>query len=168
MTLKSLKGEFVMSNNQKSLKLSHFLVRAFYFVVAVVFAICVYSIVIDFAVTYAVTLLIALPFGLGAVICLDRLLKNLKNKVVFDIKNVEIMGHLSIVCFSVSLVTLIEFTVLMLLFTEGFSDVLYSFVLYGIYPIMCIGEFFVGLIVRVVKNSFENAIALKEENDLTI
>lgn len=44
----------------------------------------------------------------------------------------------------------------------------YTFIIYGIYPVMCVGEFFVGLIVRVVKNSFESAIALKEENDLTI
>lgn len=157
-----------MSNNHKSLSFSHFLVRAFYFVIAVVLVLCICFMVTGFLVPYAVTLIIALPFGLCAVICLDRLLKNLKKKVVFDTKNVEIMRQLSIVCFAVSLVTLIEFVVMMFLQTEDFSDMFYTFIIYGIYPVMCVGEFFVGLIVSVVKNSFESAIALKEENDLTI
>lgn len=157
-----------MKNRNRSLNLSHFLVRAFYFVLVAVMAVCIYLIITEFLLPYAVTLLIALPLGLGAVICLDRLLKNLKKKIVFDNVNVTILNQLSWVCFAVSLVTLIEFVVLMIFFTADISEIFYSFIIYGIYPIMCIGEFFVGLIVRVVKNSFESAIALKEENDLTI
>lgn len=160
-----------MKNKNRSLVLSHILVKAFYAVLALVAVACVCVLVAgkDFLALltfHAVSLLVVVPFGLGALICLDKLLNNLKNKIVFDNVNVIILRNLSWIFFGVSLVTLLEIVVLFLI--GGTIDLFSAIFLYPLYPIMCIGEFFIGLIVRVVKNSFESAIKLKEENDLTI
>lgn len=157
-----------MENKNRSLILSHILVRAFYVVLALVTIGCIFVLFNkDFMLTYhAVSLLFAAPFGLGALICLDKLLSNLKKKIVFDNVNVTILRNLSWIFFGVSFVTLVEIAALFIV--QGTIDIFSAVFIYPLYPVMCIGEFFIGLIVRVVKNSFESAITLKEENDLTI
>ena len=85
-----------------------------------------------------------------AVILLDRLLANIKRNIVFDDVNVKYLRYISWCCFIVSIIYL-PMTYFILL----------SFV------ISAAAAFF-GLIIRVIKNVFSEAVAIKKENDFTI
>lgn len=85
-----------------------------------------------------------------SLICLDRLLANIRKEEVFTQKNVKLLRLLSWCSFLVSAILLIS----------GFYYIL--FVIIGV----CAA--FLGLILRVIKNVFEQAIVIKEENDFTI
>ncbi len=81
---------------------------------------------------------------------LIRLLLNIKKDVIFVTANVKYLRRISWCCVVVSLITLVA----------GMFYVPYLFV--------CIAAGFVGLMLRVVKNVMENAVQIKEENELTI
>ncbi len=85
-----------------------------------------------------------------AVLSLDRLLANIKKDVVFDRTNVKYLRHISWCCYGAGAV----------------------FVFLGFYIflsfIIAIAAIFFGLIIRVVKNLFCEAVEIKSENDLTI
>ena len=97
-----------------------------------------------------VTLYCVVPPALVALICLDQLLHNIKKGELFVKKNVTLLRAISYGCFAVAVV-LIYFAVL-----KPFAFV------------VVFAAAFVGLILRVVKNCFEQAVALREENDFTI
>jgi hypothetical protein len=88
--------------------------------------------------------------ALIALFSLDRLLANIKRKEVFIDKNVKYLRRISWCCFVVSVLILIAAFSTMLLF------------------IVAIAAAFIGLILRVVKNVIEQAMIIKNENDLTI
>lgn len=91
----------------------------------------------------------ALP-AFVALICLGKMLKNIAHDRVFVRENVRALRLISWCCFAVSLVFL-------------------SFFFYYILGlILAILAAFAGLVLRVVKNVFEQAVAIKEENDLTV
>ena len=153
---------------QKSLKITHIMIKAFYVVLALVTIIppIVYKAKLfdgDIITIYYFTLLAAVPAGVVALVCLDRLMNNLKNKIVFDTGNVKKLQTLGWCCFYASLVTLLAFGVT---FIRCFSVI--GIYLYSPLFIIGIGEVFVGLVLRVVMHTFENAIEIKDENDLTI
>lgn len=153
---------------QKSLKITHVMIKAFYVVLALVTVIppIVYKGKLfdgDIITIYYFTLLAAVPAGTVALVCLDRLMNNLKNKIVFDTGNVKKLKILGWCCFYASLVTLLSFGVTSI---RCFSVI--GIYLYSPLFIIGIGEVFVGLVVRVVMHTFENAIEIKDENDLTI
>lgn len=81
---------------------------------------------------------------------LIRLLFNIGNDTIFVKQNVRYLRRISWCCVAVSVVTLIA----------GFFYLPYLFVF--------VAAGFVGLLLRVVKNVMENAVELKEENELTI
>lgn len=81
---------------------------------------------------------------------LIRLLLNIGNDTIFVPQNVRYLRRISWCCVTVSVVTLIA----------GFLYLPYLFV--------SVAAGFVGLMLRVVKNVMENAVQLKEENELTI
>jgi hypothetical protein len=85
-----------------------------------------------------------------ALFYLDRLLANIKKKEVFIVKNVKYLRRISWCCFVVAA----------LLLTGAYS----TFLLF----LMAVAAAFMGLILRVVKNVIEQAVIIKEENDLTI
>ncbi|MFZ3101802.1 MAG: DUF2975 domain-containing protein [Desulfitobacteriaceae bacterium] len=91
----------------------------------------------------------ALP-GLVSLICLDRLLVNIRREEVFAIKNVKLLRALSWCSFVFSVI----------LFISGFY--------YILFVIIAVSAAFLGLILRVIKNIFEKAIIIKQENDFTI
>ncbi|NLI93445.1 MAG: DUF2975 domain-containing protein [Peptococcaceae bacterium] len=91
----------------------------------------------------------ALP-GLVSLICLDRLLANIRREEVFAEKNVKLLRALSWCSFVVSAI----------LFISGFY--------YILFVIIAVCAAFLGLILRVIKNVFERAILIKQENDFTI
>lgn len=88
--------------------------------------------------------------GLVALFCLDRLLANIKKKDVFIEKNVKYLRVISWCSFAVSAILLLS----------GFY--------YLLFLLIAVAAAFFGLILRVVKNVIEQAVAIKNDNDLTI
>lgn len=93
---------------------------------------------------------LAVPAGWGAVILLYRILFNINNKRVFVNKNVKFLNILSWLCFYVGIVSAVASS------------------RYVAFVFVSISAFFIGLIIRIVRNIIEEAIKLKEENELTI
>lgn len=81
---------------------------------------------------------------------LIKLLFNIKKDEIFIDKNVKYLRRISWCCFAVALITLIG----------GAFYVPFLFV--------ATAAAFVGLMLRIVKNVMQNAIAISEENKLTI
>ena len=159
---------------QKSLQITHIMIKAFYIILALV-AIAppfVYKeklIQGDIITIYYFTLLAAVPAGAVALVSLDRLMINLKKKIVFHTDNVKRLRTLSWCCFFASLVTLVSFIIELLSFSlDDMGIMVFGIVFYLPMFIIGVGEIFVGLVVRVVMHTFENAIEIKDENDLTI
>lgn len=93
---------------------------------------------------------LSLPAGWGAVVLLYKILFNVKKKRVFVPENVKYLNILSWLCIYVGIVCAVAmFKYLGFLFVG-------------------ISAFFIGLIVRIVRNIIEEAITIKEENDMTI
>jgi len=88
--------------------------------------------------------------GLLSLVCLHRLLANIRREEVFAEKNVSLLRMLSWCSFIVSVI----------LFISGFY--------YILFVIIAVCAAFLGLILRVIKNVFEQAIIIKRENDFTI
>jgi hypothetical protein len=79
-----------------------------------------------------------------------RILFNVRKNVVFDRVNVKYCRYISWCCFAVCA----------FFFALGFF-IPFSFVI-------AFAAGFIGLVVRVVKNLFNEAVDIKEENDLTV
>lgn len=97
----------------------------------------------------AVTYSSAVPAAL-VLLCLHRLLKNISQEDVFCEENVWHLRTMSWCCIAAGLVY----------FAAGWFD-WYLFV-------FAAAAAFVGLMLRVVKNVFAQAVAIKAENDYTI
>ena len=87
---------------------------------------------------------------LAAAAALDRLLSNIRQGKVFTSGNVKILRLISYCCFAVSVIFI------------------YFSILRPFAWLVVIAAAFFGLILRVIKNIFEQAIVIKEENDFTI
>ena len=97
-----------------------------------------------------VTFYCAVPPAALALFCLDRLISNIRKGEPFIKKNVTALRIISWCCFAESLI-FVYFS------TQRF------------FAILVVAAFaFMGLILRVVKNVFQQAVALREENDFTI
>ena len=81
---------------------------------------------------------------------LIRLLRNIQKDDIFVTPNVRYLRRISWCCLIVSVIT----------FVAGVFYLPYLFIAFA--------AGFVGLMLRVVKNVMENAVQLKEENELTI
>ena len=99
------------------------------------------------------------PAGYVALVCIDKLLMNIKKDIVFDKKNVKLLRIISWSCFYAAAVCIVAFVLVWLTFSYGVGIGLI---------LLTAGAGFMGLVVRVVKNVFEAAIEIKDENDLTI
>lgn len=99
----------------------------------------------------ALCVLMCSPAGYVMLWKLRRLLKNIGAGVVFDEANVSLMRMVSICCFIAAF------------FCMGFAFL-------GMWSLLSItfAAGFVGLIVRIVGNVFEQAIQMKDELDLTV
>ena len=97
-----------------------------------------------------ITLYLAAAAALVIVIALDRLLSNIRQGKVFTSGNVKILRLISYCCFAVSVIFI------------------YFSILRPFAWLVVIAAAFFGLILRVIKNVFEQAIVIKEENDFTI
>lgn len=97
-----------------------------------------------------ITLYCAVPFAVVALVCLDVLLHNIRKEQPFITQNVAMLRIISYCCFGEVLVF-------------AYFAVLKPFTV--VVMIVC---GFMGLILRVVKNVFEQAVRIREENDFTI
>lgn len=104
----------------------------------------------DIIIPLIMTIIACAVPGLIALFSLDRLLTNIKMKEVFIEKNVRHLRVISWCSFAVSIVSLVS----------GFY--------YLLFLLISIAAAFFGLILRVVKNVIEEAMIIKNENDLTI
>lgn len=84
------------------------------------------------------------------VYCLGRVLNNVKSGAVFTADTVKMLRIISYCCFSAAAV----------------------FAVLGIWRLLalllCFAALFVGLLLRVLKNVFQQAVIIREENDFTI
>jgi hypothetical protein len=101
-------------------------------------------------VPFLVTFYVCAVFAYIALFYLNKIIKNIKSEVIFVMDNVKYMRILSWCCFFVSIATLI-----------------YGWFMYYFLVISAAAAFF-GLILRVLKNVFEEAVKIREENDFTI
>ncbi len=97
-----------------------------------------------------ITLYCAVPAAVVALICLDKLLNNIIKCQPFINQNVKLLRIISYCCFAEALVFV------------------YFAALKPFAIIVIIACAFMGLILRVIKNVFEHAVAIREENDFTI
>ncbi len=97
-----------------------------------------------------ITLYIAAVPALAAIISLDRLLSNIRKGEPFISRNVTCLRIISYCCFAESLIFIYFAT------QRTFAW------------FVVIAFAFMGLILRVVKNVFQQAVAMREENDFTI
>lgn len=155
-----------MWNKDKSIKLTHFFVRACYFIllaIAIALPILLNNGFYKFDILSEIKDYVLWPFyavvpaGYLALFCLDRLLVNIRKSLVFVDINVRLLRLISYACIYAGLVGAVSFVIIL---TQDF--------MFGTMLVLSAGELFMGLVVRVVKNIFEAAIKLKDENDLTI
>lgn len=95
------------------------------------------------------TVLGSCAVALVALFCLDRLLVNIRRNQVFIHENVTLLRRISWCCFGIALILLVSYYYMMFL-------------------VAGLAAAFMGLILRVVKNVIEEAVILKNDNDLTI
>lgn len=155
-----------MWDNTKSLKLSLVITRVFG-VLLILFAIFAYPFfkwyVGGFSndtrnfvvIMLTVSSYFAMPPAAVTLYCLNKLLVNISKKITFEQQNVKLLRIISWCCFYI----VAEGIILSIIYAPNIS---FSFI------IITVSAFFVGLLVRVVKNVFESAIEIKEENELTI
>lgn len=151
-----------MWNKDKSIILSSCIIKAVYVAAAVCcfaapFMVRYYDDTVQIShglpsvfVPLLVTLYCVVPPAVGALICLDLLLHNIRKGRPFIAQNVKLLRIISYCCFGVSAV-FVYFS-----FLKPFAFVI------------VFAAAFIGLILRVVKNCFEQAVAIREENDFTI
>lgn len=147
-----------MWNQAKSIVLSIFCTRLFMLLVvaAVFFAPYITSwyfgsgAVDQTHLAFRVTIYICALPAIFLLLLLDRLLRNIRKNAIFEELNVKLLRGISWLCIVLGVITL----------AGGFF--------YSSFFLVAAAAAFCGLIVRVVKNVFEHAIELKEENDYTI
>ena len=150
-----------MNGKDKSVVLTSVLVKVVYGMVAVCCVIAPFlvgrydSLVVasgqeSVYVPVLITLYCAVPLAVVALVCLDVLLRNIRKEQPFIAQNVTMLRRISYCCFGEALVFV------------------YLAVLKPFAVVVIIACGFMGLILRVVKNVFEQAIEIREENDFTI
>lgn len=159
-----------MWNKEKSVLLTQFIVRACYVLLAAAVIILPFifnetgdSVRINMLTTLGKYVIapfyVLVPAGYAALICIDKLLINIKKEIVFDVKNVKLLRIISWCCFYAAAACFTSFIVI---------AIVENYILGTALLLIGAGAIFMGLVLRVIKNVFEHAIVIKDENDLTI
>ena len=101
-------------------------------------------------VQFIVIVYLAMVPALVILFLLNRLLTNIRSEHIFTKQNVTILRVISYCCFCIALLSLV-----MAIWRLLAAVIFAAFV-------------FIGLLLRVLKNVFEQAVLLREENDLTV
>lgn len=96
------------------------------------------------------TLYATVPPAAGLLICLYRLLHNISRGKVFTVVNIKMLRIISWCCFVAGVI---------------FGVFCYQYLMA---LLIAVAVIFMGLIIRVIKNVFEQALEIKNENDFTI
>ena len=104
----------------------------------------------DVTIPLLITFYSCAAVGFVILFVLDRLVANISRGDVFVSGNIKLLRILSYLCFIISLIALIFARFRIIVFVITFAAA------------------FFGLILRVIKNCFEEAVQLREENDFTI
>ncbi len=99
------------------------------------------------------------PAGYVALVCIDKLLTNIKKDLVFENITLKYLNIISYACVYAAAVGVISVVISLV------SDV-YNFLI--VFSALAMGELFMALVLQVIKQVFKKAIAIKEENELTI
>lgn len=102
---------------------------------------------------------LVVPAGYVALVFIDKLLTNVKRKIIFENETPRYLNVISSACIYASAVALCSIVASIIL-------EIYSYIL--MFCMLFLGELFMALILKVIKNVFEKAIEIKEENDLTV
>ena len=148
-----------MWNSSKSVTLSIFCTRLF--AVLLLIGVCAAPWIVswyfgvrpgaqELHLPFRITIYFCAVPGFILLYCLDTLLKNIRAGSVFVKDNTRMLRIISWSCIALGVIT----------FVSGFYYV--SFFL------LAVASAFFALIIRVIKNVFEQAIELKSENDFTI
>ena len=97
------------------------------------------------------------PAGYAALICLDKIMSNILKDVVFDKKNIRLLDIITACCIYASLIGLISYIIIAFIYKSIETVILLS-----------MGEAFVALVIRVVRNVINKSIEIKEDNDLVV
>ena len=97
------------------------------------------------------------PAGFIALVCLDKILANIKKDIVFDNKNIKLLNIITICCLYAAVVGAVSFVIIAAVYKSIETVILLAF-----------GEGFMALVVRVVRNIIKKAIEIKEDNDLVV
>ena len=81
---------------------------------------------------------------------LNKLLTNISNEKFFEMQNVTILRVISYACFALTVISAVMIIWRLLA------------------HLICLAFAFIGLLLRELKNVFEQAVILREENDLTV
>lgn len=158
-----------MKYNDKSVGLTHIIVRLCYVLLAasvIAFPVLMkaqendwyYFVMIAVHGKYLIYPFYAVvPLGYAALICLDKMLSNIKKDIVFDNENVKLLNIITWCCFAACFIGLVSYVIIAVIYKSIETVILLAF-----------GEAFMALVVRVVRNIIKKAIEIKEENDLTI
>ena len=155
--------------NMKSASLTHFVVRLCYFLLAVaviLFPIFMreyegspfYFVMIAQHGKYLIYPFYAVvPAGYAALICLDKILTNIKRDIVFDVSNVKLLNKITYCCLYAAAVGFISYAIIAHMYKSIETVIL-----------LALGEAFMALVVRVVRDVLKKAIEIKEDNDLVV
>lgn len=99
------------------------------------------------------------PAGYAALVCIDKLLTNIKKELVFENITLKYLNIISYACVYAAVVGVTSVVISLA------SDV-YDYLI--VFSVLALGELFMALVLQVIKQVFKKAIAIKEENELTI
>lgn len=99
------------------------------------------------------------PAGYAALVCIDKLLTNIKKDLVFEAETLKYLNIISYACIYASVVGIVSVVISLV------SDV-YDFII--VFSLLSLGELFMAIVLQVIKQVFRKAIDIKEENELTI
>lgn len=99
------------------------------------------------------------PAGYLALVCIDRLLTNIKKDLVFEAETLKHLNRISYACVYAAVVGVVSVVISLI---SGVYDFLIVFTL------LSLGELFMAIVLQVIKQVFKKAIDIKEENELTI
>ncbi|MBE6817203.1 MAG: DUF2975 domain-containing protein [Ruminococcaceae bacterium] len=97
------------------------------------------------------------PAGYAALVCLDRILSNIKSDIVFDKSNIVLLNRITYCCLFAAAVGVVSYVIIALMYKSIETVMLLAF-----------GEAFMALVVRVVRDVMQKAIEMKEDNDLVV
>ncbi|NLC96034.1 MAG: DUF2975 domain-containing protein [Erysipelotrichaceae bacterium] len=152
-------------NNDKSVKISKYLIRLSLIAVLalaimgvfiinylskITYIINIASVFEKYKIFYIISTYSCLSVGFYILISLSKLLNNIDKEEIFTKENIALLRYISWACFVIALI--------------GMISIIYDYA----WVIVFFVGVFMGMLLRVIKNVFSRALEIKEENDFTV